>query len=1074
MIKTTRSSKSSVESKKEEEPKTFNFNGRIYNTEKGLKIAKTKYYKNKLIDLNKILLDLNNIKKKTRKIKDEIKKIQEEIKKNQEEQNKYEKIKKIEQEIKRKERGIKRKEKKIQLNFKTLLVKRKNDIKENLIKADEKTEITLKFSDLWPGSQYNYVYNINQIKDFIKLTKTKNEKGKIFKHEVIYYDENGNQKTDKKFLVIDEETESKYINLSKEHNTFVFRVFDKTKKSEIYMAFNTHYEELWNVALYLNRNPEYRATIRTSIYRKIVYEIRDNKQIYKENNNGTCFYDGILQFFKNKQANKPHGSIKGIINKLINEQEIYKKAYTENEIQEFCKVFKISITIKDFVSGNDVVINESKFNKYNIEFINSKYNHLDLLVNSYDVKEVSKSEYDLKLLSAPFYIEKMGSLTVLENGINKTYKKEKSEFDLLHQGWLDKYNLNSKFIYTTSKEYELINGYDFSMHRIFNYDTYTTQEDYAEYDLRKAYYNCLNKNFNQFYIGVPSGSFINYKPKKYNIDDFNLQLENGLVGFFHIKITKTKKNLDVLGFKLNSIHILYSSMIKVLSKYVEFEFLNISISPSFDLEFGIDFLKTDKTGLSHYVKAFGILFKENTEMLIKIKPLDNDQNYYKTFFNNKYDVYETDGIYTVVNEYENPKSFKHIAYAIHSYTSTLILDELLKINNLDDVLGVKLDSVVIKKSNEHKFNKMLFKEKPAKIQGIFDMINDMEKNHNDLDFGCSNNDDDEIHNTFGIINNYKLEAEIDIDFEPLKFADCDNIYNKILFFGGSGGSGKTYSLMNSSIPKKNICYTTSSWDLIQDKKNEYPDIIGLSIPKLTGDADGKACVKISNPNIKYIAIDELTLTNKSVVEKIIELYPDVFIFAIGDINENGHSFQCKIYTDLYIPNEKTQYIEYKKTYRFDNELNERILKIRESQLKHSANIFKFRLHRNDCESIFADRFFKKEHISFNENDIGIISKNDNNQITNYFIKKGTKPKYFVKTTDLNRNVLRGQELNEKPNNSNYEMKLFKTIHSFQGRQLVNDSNQKIIIYWNSNFDYNLFYTAVSRARTISQIYIITE
>ena len=64
----------------------------------------------------------------------------------------------------------------------------------------------------------------------------------------------------------------------------------------------------------------------------------------------------------------------------------------------------------------------------------------------------------------------------------------------------------------------------------------------------------------------------------------------------------------------------------------------------------------------------------------------------------------------------------------------------------------------------------------------------------------------------------------------------------------------------------------------------------------------------------------------------------------------------------------------------------------------------------------------------------------------------------------------GQELNEIPSHSNYEMKLFKTIHSFQGRELKKE--QKIIIYIDKYFDYNLFYTAISRARNLKQIYII--
>lgn len=49
------------------------------------------------------------------------------------------------------------------------------------------------------------------------------------------------------------------------------------------------------------------------------------------------------------------------------------------------------------------------------------------------------------------------------------------------------------------------------------------------------------------------------------------------------------------------------------------------------------------------------------------------------------------------------------------------------------------------------------------------------------------------------------------------------------------------------------------------------------------------------------------------------------------------------------------------------------------------------------------------------------------------------------------------------------MKLFKTIHSFQGNQLVDD--QKIIIDLNNLFDYRLLYTAISRALREDQLYL---
>jgi hypothetical protein len=81
-----------------------------------------------------------------------------------------------------------------------------------------------------------------------------------------------------------------------------------------------------------------------------------------------------------------------------------------------------------------------------------------------------------------------------------------------------------------------------------------------------------------------------------------------------------------------------------------------------------------------------------------------------------------------------------------------------------------------------------------------------------------------------------------------------------------------------------------------------------------------------------------------------------------------------------------------------------------------------------------------------------------------------KPQFYIKETKKEKGQLKGQLLLEIPKHDNYEMKLFKSIHSFQGLDL--NENNNIIIFINDNFDYNLYYTALSRARRLDQIKII--
>jgi len=917
--------------------------------------------------------------------------------------------------------------------------------KYNAIEPLYSKEINLSFIDLKKyGGKYNSLLHPIEAKKIASLYPDK-----IYKQTIILYHPKGTEKIE-------------YIYNKRALNKTGL-ILLRTK----FMVLEDGYWHGWKVEDFYESLMGLDVKINTpmakfiiDVYDKIKYDKKDEhlQQNFKDNTDGTCVYDGLINYCKNKLKNKTCRNLKAILNKLINNKHIYAKSYTIEDLKILCEDLKISITIVNFTTGEKIEIGKSLTNKFNIEFINSKYNHLDILMHDYNnVVEVDNDIYEKIKNKSSFYVEKFGRLMTIDN----TYKRKDTKFKLIYDKWFNDNNLGSCFITEDSNEYNLLTEYDYNMHRFFA-EYNGNEEDYKEIDLVKAYYNYTDKNINPFYIGVPSGSFINHScDNKFTIDTVKEQAKNKIVGFYQVKIIKHLKPVnDKLGFRINSLHVLYSSMIILLSDYIQFEFINASISPAIHIPFTPEFLESEningvKKPLKHYAKAVGVMMCENSPVQIKIKPFEDDLEYYKTFHNENYNVFwdNNDLLNIEINNYEY-KSYKHIAYSIHSYVNTLIINELLNID-FDNILGVKYDSIILKKSYNYDVKlKNSFSNKDAKLKNMF--YDDLNFKYKDMTLG-----------------NYKDECTVyDFEFNKIFTPNGEYITKPILFFAGMGGTGKTHTIMNSGIPIKNICYTTTAWELIQDKTNENKGLIGLSIPKLTGINNNVKCQVVNNNNIKYICVDELTLQHKKEPEEIINKYQGKFIFLLGDIDLNGLSYQCSIYKDLYIPNENTQYIEFKKAYRFDEELNNRLLILRQYMKECNNNISMLKQHFYE---LFKDRIFNINKITYNNIDIGISSIDDtkrNNKLSTYFIEKGTKPKYYVKNTILQKNQLKGQEVFNIEEHNNYEMKLFKTIHSFQGRQLTQDNN--IIVYIGNLFDYNLLYTAVSRARRIEQIYLFDK
>jgi hypothetical protein len=810
--------------------------------------------------------------------------------------------------------------------------------------------------------------------------------------------------------------------------------------------------------------------ITTYAYKQIPYllHFQNKEQIYQDNNKKTCLLDGCISYFE--QLSEKNRNAKAILNKLEDDYDDYSEGIRENDLNDFCSKYGFSIHINNLVDGTKKIFNTSSFKRFSVEFANTRYNHVDLLSHNYDdAVEVTKEEYKEIKNNVPYYVEKYGRLVTLE----KTYKIKDSDYSNMVKKFKNDINYETLFIRKDSDSYNLISSYNFNVHTFFNSNLPVDNKLYYELDAKKAYYNYSDKSYNKYYKGIPSGSLITYKCNgNFNIDTFN---EIKLIGFFQVEIIDIidkEKHMVTLGFEKSTTHTLTTSNIELLQKYLKFKFINVSYAPPVDFKFTPDFLQLfdtdsgnlkvvkDKKSIKGYCKFFGCMLAEN-EPIIKIKPLKDDINYYNLINKENYDMYKDEkGIITIYDKKSIQKRYTHINYTIHGYLMTLIIEKILDLD-IDDVFGVKLDSIVIKKDKIYNYDKKIFDIKEAKIESMF----------NDQSFDINVNDFN-----FGSAYYSPLKIPIflgeDFNFKKIFTPDEEIIKNRVILCNGAGGTGKTHSIL-TFFDNRDVCYTSLSWKLINGKKEEFKNIIGLSLQKLTGKTDKEKCEKVKNNNIKIILIDEGPLCGMNYINEIIKLFPQCFIFVLADVDKDDFNYQCTLTDFKPSTIQNKQYITYKKTYRFDEELDIKLKDLRDTMRKYHNTMYSNKKLLDYVKTNFSMCFKNKEDIIYNYEDVGISEYDDykySNTLTNYFISKGAKEKYFIKMTNINNGQIRGLQLENKPDHKNYEMRLFHTIHSFQGLQL--NHNNKIIINIKNNYDFNLLYTAISRARKLDQIVFI--
>lgn len=898
---------------------------------------------------------------------------------------------------------------------------------------------------------------------------------------------------------------------------------DKSKLNSVFYWFY-HYESgrLKTSEYFRGKRINNTVTVTFYSYPKIKgFDLSNQYRIIQqfEANNNTlkCVPSAIINFIETKlKSASTHIKTKLITikNKILEEKN--NKPYGIKELEELGKKLKISFIIKDLVN-DDIKINENKENSFDVTFINNKLNHLEIAPQGKPEK-ITKEEATEILKNSDYYHKQGNRITTKTNN----YIIDDQGFGDLFTDFKNENLINRNYIKSDSPESKYINGYFIGMHQFFNeemvneylskpkvnpeliklnqqyeklleklpepiyeeiYDDESLQiiqriknhdernkifkklneiekqinlienekdytpdceRDYKELDLINAYYNLSN---NAEY-GVPSNALLYYS------GDYAQQIET------HIKENKSGYYNITLKTKINKLfptltHVMTTPQVMTLKKHnIEFIINDCLIAPQIKLKFNEKTIEK-KDGIRSYCKIVGIMQQQSINKVTHIKT-ESPHDYIKILKSRRPNI-NISILDNIIEIFENKNiTLKHIGLFIHSYASSAVLDFLLS-NDISQIMGVKLDSIIMKQDYNPKYDSKLFKIKEAKIYKL-------------------------LINNSNFIKPLFEQKIINHNCKELKLNN-ETIFKIFLLLSGKGGSGKTESIMRN-ISKSSIIYASLAWERGVDVQNKYgSDICISSMPKILQSTEDKLEIP---KTCKFIVLDEITLISAKQITMIRKLYQDKIIVLIGDVDADGFYYQCSLSENLidgFSVIDPRQYknlqiIKYTTNYRFEEKLNKKLDYIREKmrEIKQNVKITAYEQNKNIQNlvlKVFKDRIIDKSNVKINFEDMGVSANQESKkqfEYTNYFLNKGAKPKYFTNQTQIKKDIIRGQTSKIEPEHNKHEIRLFSTIHSTQGKT----AEGKVIIIVEKTFDFNLWYTALSRARRLDQIFIISN
>lgn len=749
-----------------------------------------------------------------------------------------------------------------------------------------------------------------------------------------------------------------------------------------------------------------------------------------------CVFTPIRNWAEEKFINSESKQTKSrynIILKSIDElEEKYIAGVPENAISEICNRLQIDISIDLPFSENKFLDGQSiKKRLKHFKFMNSRLHHIELneITNTDSYTEISRKEL-LKMKNdldeaGTFYtfkkdLQNVSSITTLSGQFK--LKNEMSE-------------IISKFEIETGLNFCKIDDIDdYELSQFINEGTnYNATIDFEEcyntddikhIDMKKAYANFKTCEYYKGFLG--------------KITDFRQTTKMNGVGLYKItnlNFKNAKGEFDQYNTKLKiyiNNNVYTSAELEMLTGYgVSYDIVcGCWGVKALDFEFTEAMMGEDENGSKIYAKWTGICDSHQLEKKFWIKC---DQQFFNII---KENCGNSIGEKPIGRWYENgegcicfPKKHNyhlgHITAFITAYQRINVIQQFMEIN-YENIIRICVDGIY------HRQNDVILKN-------VF-------RYKDEINFG-------NVAGDSFVDKAQEKELVINGSIEREHFAKELHI--------GEGGCGKTHYNCNDKGLQR-VLFLAPSWKLAVCKKKETEINSSVWARALTTDPEKITFIK---EKANVLIVDEVSMLSEYQKEQFFRDFSDMKIIMCGDL---GFQLPC-VEGEEMKPTGFDKIVKHTNDYRCNDE---RLKEIKVSLRQMIEN----KRNKNEINSWVENEFKKLGRcITVDElkekNSIEDMILSGTNEIkdfyTSLFVGKFEKEKYYI--TENNRLYCNGEiMIGDKPENTKSEIRYCFTTHSIQGETAYH----KLFIDSSKMFDSRMFYTAISRAKSLDQIYII--